>query len=298
MENKVIAYCNGGLGNRFFGLVGAMALAERIGRDYAINWKENNWCGCSFKDLFDTDKEIIEKTKKELGESYSYFSVCHMPIEPTHPEKNAHPNAIMIVDFKSIPEKTIIYTHDNIPCFFSDRVTSNLRALKLNRKIAEELRKFCFDNGIDKSVSGIHLRRTDADTPNRKQGYTDNGLVDYIQRRPAERFFICSDDRDTELNFRHLPNATIREKPAYVQKLSPGDWNRTITDDEGAVWPFNVDRTRQSSIEGFLDMLILSRTRIVTPADGGYMSLTINGGSSFLKFAEYFGQITMEELCR
>ena len=64
--SNVIIYCNGGLGNRFGALISGLALAKSINKEPIICWSENNWCGCSFQDLFNTNYIVVQKTTKEL----------------------------------------------------------------------------------------------------------------------------------------------------------------------------------------------------------------------------------------
>lgn len=296
MENKVIAYCNGGLGNRFAGLIGGMALAERIGRDYIICWNPNNRCGCSFKDLFNTDKEVIEKTTKELSEEYDCFSISHTKLDQGHLKVDANPNSIPIIDFRLLTDKTIVYTHNIIPGIFVKEIVKRLKLLKINKEnVLNKVKEYCAINKIDKTVSGIHLRRTDY--PKLKQGYSDEGLYEYLRNRNTDCFFICSDDKDTELKFKNLHNVIIRDKPVYVKKMVAGSWRQSIIGSEGIESQFNINRTREATIEGFIDILILSRTTIQTTASNSYMAITINGISTFLSAAQWFGQIPMEELC-
>jgi hypothetical protein len=70
-------------------------------------------------------------------------------------------------------------------------------------------------------------------------------------------------------------------KKEYPQKLIEGDWNDRIVDPEGRVFNFNVSRSRQASIEAFIDMLILSKTNIIET----------NKNSTFFQFANYYGVI-------
>lgn len=62
--------------------------------------------------------------------------------------------------------------------------------------------------------------------------------------------------------FKSLPNVKTFEKTHYVEKLVSGDWNEWITDNEGRKFKFNVNRKRESVIQAFIDLLILSKTNM------------------------------------
>ena len=63
---KVIIFCDGGLGNRLNSLLGGLFIANQTQSSPVICWPENNWCGCNFKDLFNTDIEIINDNINEI----------------------------------------------------------------------------------------------------------------------------------------------------------------------------------------------------------------------------------------
>ena len=57
---RLLAYCDGGLGNRLNALVTGILLARMAGFDLEVVWPVNNWCGARFCDL-------ISMTFLELG---------------------------------------------------------------------------------------------------------------------------------------------------------------------------------------------------------------------------------------
>ena len=94
------------------------------------------------------------------------------------------------------------------------------------------------------------------------------------------KYYICSDDKNTEDMFNKLENVFVHPKTSYVEKFKEGGWNDCIIDNAGRCNNFNVNRPRQSVIEAFIDLLILSRTNII-----------VNGPSTFLHFAKYYSAI-------
>ena len=75
-------------------------------------------------------------------------------------------------------------------------------------------------------------------------------------------------------------NIITLEKYHYTKKSVEGTWRESVADVDGRVFPYNVNRTPETVIEGFLDMLILSRTNILT-----------DSLSSFLFFAKIYSKL-------
>ena len=84
------------------------------------------------------------------------------------------------------------------------------------------------------------------------------------------------------MKFNQLENTVVFPKTQYVEKLKDGGWNDLTTDNEGRVFNFNVNRPKQSVIEAFIDLLLLSRTQIL-----------VNSVSSFLNFAKLYSKIKL-----
>ena len=93
---------------------------------------------------------------------------------------------------------------------------------------------------------------------------------------------MCSDEQSTEEQFSQLANVCVFPKTSYVQKLNDGTWTQTTTDTSGRIFNFNIDRPKQSVIEAFVDLLILSQT-----------SISVRNKSTFLSWAHRYS--TVEE---
>ena len=91
----------------------------------------------------------------------------------------------------------------------------------------------------------------------------------------SKRYFICSDDRITEERFDALPNVVRYIKTEYAGKLVEGGWLDQTTDTNGRVYNYNVNRPRQSVIEAFIDLLILSRTTIEFTVKSSFSRLAV-----------------------
>jgi hypothetical protein len=73
---------------------------------------------------------------------------------------------------------------------------------------------------------------------------------------------VCSDDKATEDKFAALPGVITFPKTQYPEKREDGDWNKDTMDSDGRRFLCNVKRSRESIIEAFIDLLILSNTTI------------------------------------
>jgi hypothetical protein len=273
----ITIFADGGMGNRFGSLVGGLITAKQINAVPMIAWPQNNWCGCSYSDLFVIDKIPVTdsdihtvfqdhvNTAFLIHENQSFNKLSQIF---AHTEQNI--NLLKQSNFGNI-----VYYHNKVPPYYSEQqIIDQLGQLKINSKILEEVKRFCQHNSIDKNTIGLHLRKTDVD------GVDDNKLYRQVIKQSNIQFFVCSDDLATEQRFSALPNVYVHPKTQYVEKLINGAWRQPMTDLEGRPTKYNVNRSAQSVIEAFIDLLILSQTTI---------QFTIK--SSFSKFAEYFSNV-------
>jgi len=265
--------CDGGLGNRLSGLVGGLIVARQYQLTPVIAWPENNWCGCSFHDLFDnttwpvTDHKIFEVFEQNLD------CVFIIHENQTHFKLNrCHGHTVDSLQLAGCLLNDIVYYHNKIPAYFTqDQIIQELGQLKINRDVLIWVQEFCQTHSIDNIVAGLHLRKTD------NLNLNEESLYVQVSNTPAQRYFVCSDDQATQERFAQLPNVCARIKTSYVEKLIPGDWYESTTDTDGRQTKYNINRNKQSVIEAFVDMLILSRT---------WIRPTVK--SSFSNFARYF----------
>ena len=275
---KIIIFCDGGLGNRFGVLIGGLITADSLNMEPVICWPENTWCGCSFEDLFDTNIQIIKSDINELF-SNNLDKVFLIHENQTSLKLNKvflhSENSLDIIDKLS---EDVIYYHNQIPNYFDlSKIIDKLNNLKIRQDIINSVKLFSKECDIDKKTNGIHFRKTDV--PNQ----LDEGKIyELIVQNANTKYYICSDDKDTEIKFSILKNTVVFPKTEYVKKLKDGGWNDSITDKEGRVFKFNVNRPKQSVIEAFIDLLILSRTQII-----------VDSTSSFLNFAKLYSNIEL-----
>jgi len=275
--NKVTIFCDGGLGNRLGVLIGGIITAKKLNLDYEICWPANSWCGCDFVDLFDTNKNIINKNINELflEDSDDVFLIHEN--QTKYKLKKIYSHSLQTLELLKNCENNIIYYHNQIPKYYDkSEIINTLSSLKIKKNITDEVKKFSKEHDIVNRI-GVHIRKTDF-----LPKVDDKIIFDEI-RNSNNLFFICSDDSETEKNFSNLLNVVIHNKKNYAEKLNPStSWNDKTVDYEGREFYFNIKRNSESVIEAFIDMLILSRTKIYN-----------NTMSTFLTFANHYSNLNL-----
>jgi len=273
-NRKIYIYCDGGFGNRFNILVGGLFLSKRFNLNPIIFWKENNWCGAKFSDIFYPTIRSMDFNGETFFKLNNLKVICH------DNQFNQQINSIQPNVFNSTQEISeyigndddVFYFNNLIPSWVDENFLQELnRLLKFKTEITNIVYSI-LQKHPSNTYSGLHFRKTD---------FVGIELVDedyyhnYIESNPNEKFFVCSDDQKTEIEFSRHPNVFTFEKSNYVQKYSDGEWNTWIVDSNGNQFPFNVDRNSQSVIEAIVDLLLLSNSNIINT----------NLNSTFLKTA-------------
>jgi hypothetical protein len=276
--NNIIIFCDGGLGNRLGTLIGGLLVSDLINYSPIVCWPENSWCGCSFDDLFEVNLPVIRNNINEIFSKHiDDVFLIHENQTNFNPKIKLKHSSETYTEAASFG-KTIVYYHNKISEVFSESESmSKLSFLKIKKSIINKVNSFVLKNEINKSTIGIHLRKTDS-----MYRIDDNSVINYVKNNLQQKYFVCSDDQQTESLFKILPNTIVNDKTSYVEKFKDGGWNDLTMDNEGRVFNFNVKRSKQSVIEAFEDMLILSKTNILQ-----------NSKSSFLFFANKFSNINI-----
>jgi hypothetical protein len=275
---KLIIFCDGGLGNRLGVLIGGILTAQKLDRTPILCWPENTWCGCSFNDLFDSEYQVINLDINKLFSQHIKDKFIIHENQTNLQLEQYHPSLEIIDFFKNINDENVIYYHNSIPQYFSqEEVLTILSKFNIKPNIKNNIFEFINKNKIDNNTLGIHFRKTDF-----QSFLNEEEIFNYINSNSQTNFFICSDSFETEKKFNTLNNVIIYPKNNYVTKLKEGSWNDLTTDNEGRQMNFNINRSKESVIEGFIDLLILSKTNIV-----------IESHSTFLKFAKLYNKINI-----
>lgn len=262
MKKKLYILCDHGLGNRIGGLVSGLKAAEIIQAQPIISWPIDNWCQAEFHELFTTDFEIADdKFSLELVDQIQkqgmpYFFVApiednlHMPVFYEHSLEAL---------YKVSSFNKIVYAAAKIPKSYvgKKQVTEIISKLKINIDILNKVKDFCDIHHINRNTIGLHIRKTDTGSL-----ADEEQIYQYVVENSSKKFFLCSDNPDTENKFLRLGNIVVFPKISQVEKLQIGEWRDSVTDETGRKYLFNVNRSKQQIIEAFIDMLILSRTTI------------------------------------
>lgn len=281
MKNKILIFCDGGVGNRINSLISGLALAKYFNLPYCIHWPENNWCAASFNDIFQTNHLISTVSLKNLkGKLEDAVMLLHDEIASAilNVTFSSAYNYTCIKDFEEkvvATNQTIFYYPAIIPEWIpQDLINRELQALQFTDFICEEVKVFIAQS-IGKPYYGLHLRRTDLNV-----GLTDHEVLSLVTRHKDKEFFVCSDDPIAESLASAHPNVHRRMKMSYVQKKnSQHEWLTPSEDDDGRISYGNIYRNKESVIEAIIDMLLLAHSEII-----GY------SGSTFQKIARTIGE--------
>lgn len=263
MANKLYILCDHGLGNRLGSLVGGLKTAELLQYQPVICWPINNWCQAEFYELF-RNNLTLESTEfsnnivnqiHDRGLPFFFISNFRQGLIDLNFYENS---ASAVEEIKKINQDALFSCAKLPKSYVSKEDTSKyLKILGVSKSIGRAVESFCLENKIDKNIIGIHIRKTDS-----ANQIDENIVFDNIRSNPNQRYFICSDDKEVENKFKTLSNVVIFSKSTYVEKLKDGQWRDNVKDKDGRNIIFNMNRPKQAIVEAFVDMLILSKTRI------------------------------------
>lgn len=257
---QILVYCDGGLSNRFGTVIGATWLANKLGASIKVYWPETKWCDCPLGDLITNYDSINLNLGSLFNDNEISYYITHIPKNNLIP--STHPNDIFKVDFS--PYTVIAYNADYIPTFLfgTQDLYEIINSWNINKKILDVVSTFIEKYELDNTVRGVHLRKTDMSVR-----LDENYIEDVIRANEDQRFFVCSDDLETENRFKKLDNVITFDKTHYVEKVK-----------SESNWEENVYRGKESVIQAFIDLLLLSRTTLTFK----------NPNSTFSLFAEIF----------
>jgi hypothetical protein len=245
--NPVIRiYCDGGMANRFGSLVSGLIAAEQYGWNPVVVWPENMGCGAALSDLFvNLPFDCFESV-----EPVDWPFVTHWPWEGRA--------LFNVTDLPSLVGKNIEFNEDKL-IFSKKRAIEILNKLTIHPEILDNACKFIREFNVNQSVFGLHVRGTDwADT--------DTLLGDARNRvkNKNQRFFVCSDEHNIEKEFNKFNHVCSLSKKHYATNCDN-----------------MVCRSKESVVEAFADMLILSRTTVIV------------NGSSFNNWARIYSKVNL-----
>jgi len=255
--NKISIFCDGGLGNRLSTLIGGLYLANKINYEFEIIWPQTRWCNCNFEDLYDENinhTNFNDNINDYIIDNNTTLIISHID--------NGYPKNIQfisqysnIIDMDFSNYNKIFYNHNSIPHYVDeDNSSKQLSLIKISNNILNEVKKFTNEFNINNETLGLHIRRTDSPMIT-----SDDEYFNYINNLNDKKIFVCSDEEEIEKSLKSkFSNVLVRNKSQYVEKFVDGPWRNNKLNGI-----FNVNRNKQSVIDAFIDMLILSRTNIL-----------------------------------
>ena len=278
--------CDGSFGNRYSGLIGGITLARLCNLPVKVSWPSTNMCRARFYELFswENDLEASDTNIREyypIGEQYNLLSCDASYLQFFKNQGRTEPGGMNVESFRNFvnsSDKPVFYytplLYDWIP---EEEIKQTIRDLKFGDGILDRVGKFLDENELRQGYYGIHLRMTDFVNI---ESFDVDHWIRTVSKVSDKKFFVCSDDPDTEARFNELPNAFSYKKVHKTEKyIAEGEWHHPYTDDDGRHSVFNVERGAEHVKEAVVDFILLS---LSNPFDTGKQS-------TFLKMAKRVG---------
>ena len=278
--------CDGSFGNRYSGLIGGITLARLCNLPVKVSWPSTNMCRARFYELFSTENnlEASDTNIREyypIGEQYNLLSCDASYLQFFRNPGRVEPSGLNVesfINFVNSSDKPVFYytplLYDWIP---EEEIKKTIRELRFSDDVLATVGNFLDENELRQGYYGIHLRMTDFVNI---ESFDVDHWIQTVAGASDKKFFVCSDDPDTEARFNELPNAFSYQKVHKTEKYIPeGEWHHPYTDDDGRHSVFNVERGAEHVKEAVVDFILLS---LSNPFDTGKQS-------TFLKMAKRVG---------
>ena len=216
-------------------------------------------------DLFDfNDNIILLNNNKEDGSSGLNYPDNIW--QPPHPYIHLHTSPPSDIKTKSILFRTNCLSINN---FNNLIIGKNYFQMKIQENIEQNIISFVRDKNIDKNTLGMHYRGTDRIV----SSDNINHFVEKCKSMSYKKYFICSDEPEAEKYLATKFNGSIYNKNTKVIKnpdFKHCGW--TFTNDEKKIASskfkissqYNVYRSLQQCIDGFIDAAILGHCKIIS----------------------------------
>ncbi len=275
MTRSIYIYCDGGFGNRYNALLSGLFLASEAKLNPIVVWPVNNWCGASYDDIFETPMSVLNRELAsfvaEKDKFHHLMEEDHLGMQVPYISPRNVTELAKLTDYIAASAKDVFYYVALIPaCINLDQIKPHLLAHPFRTETVKRAEDFLQSQKLTEFF-GIQIRKTDFGA----NGADDQNLYDLISSRADAMFFVCSDDKDVELRFAALTNVRIYDKQAHVEKLVNGGWNSHTADHSGRVYACNVNRSGLSVLEAIVDLLILSRSKIVRTSGSTFLSAAL-----------------------
>ena len=278
--------CDGSFGNRYSGLIGGITLARLCDLPIKVSWPSTQACRARFYELFSEENnlEASDTNIREyysIGEQYNLLSCDASYLQFFRNPGRMEPSGMNVELFRNFVNssfKPVFYytplLYDWIP---EEEIKQTIRDLRFSDGVLANVSNFLDENELRQGYYGIHLRMTDFVNI---ESFDVDYWTDVVRKESGKKFFVCSDDPDTEARFNDLPNAFSYQKVHKTEKYIPeGEWHHPYVDGDGRHTVFNVERGVEHVKEAVVDFILLS---LSNPFDTGKQS-------TFLKMAKRVG---------
>lgn len=252
----LIVVADGGLGNRLWPIVSALSMRTSLPK-YTVNvlWIKNQSCDITCNDLFN-DNIVSTINLEEVITIKPWFGI-ELITHKKHYCNNLVNRGISgrfklqphIVDALLQKEKDLII--DTPHALQSHYVNRELFPVIFRSILKGSVYTNIMDTiqtlKLDSSCVGCHLRGTDnpESSPNQIQQ-----TVNRIKKNSDNhRFFVCSDMKEIETQFKETPHVVMYDKTAYVTKKDPRHRKGFVQ---------NVMRSADSVLQSLTDICCLS----------------------------------------
>jgi len=286
-RNKLLVSVEGGLGNRLRGLISGIYLSEKLNLEMWVHWEVDHACGCEFEALFTNPFDMVQRKPEE---TYHDFFVRTLHGTTRYYGKRLLKDAELghrvivpesLSDFYQ--DTNVVYRSPELISFISQYETARiLHTLRPQKELLDTVNKFCHRHHIDKNVQGVHVRQTDNAHKDVKQYIQE--MQEQLNKDKQTCFFVCSDSLDTETHIINAfpDNVITFPKTTYPEKRNPQQgWIIHNSKRTSGIHKrtYNIVRSQSATLEGFYDLLILTRT-----------TLSIRGIGSFFMMAKLWSK--------
>ncbi|NBV87602.1 MAG: hypothetical protein EBS01_15345, partial [Verrucomicrobia bacterium] len=257
--------------------VSGLLLAEAAALKPIIVWPINNWCSAKFSEIFEnTEFEVVERELLEYSqekEKFHFFMTeDHLKLGVPFQSPLAVASLQEAVQFLHSDTRDAYYHSPLIPGYLQwEQLKPCIKNLRIQASITGRAESFIRENRLPNPYFGIQIRKTDFGA----NGANDHELMDVVSKAVDKTFFVCSDDKTVEQKFARLKNVVVYEKNAYVEKRQSGDWTELTADHSGRIYPCNVHRSAESVLEAIVDLLILSRSKVVKTSNSTFLNTAL-----------------------
>ena len=259
-SNKLINYCSGGLGNILLPLSSCIFLSKKTDRELIICNEPTFRCQIEISDLFNENFKCINKNELENFQPLKIYGNR----EDISFDKSLYSNGVLDklssshgctpinnLNLNDDSKNILIYHNDFIPQVNIEDSISELRKLKINDSIKEMSETFVHENRISNETIGVHARGTDFNSS--LEIYLKQ-IENVISETPNCKIFFCSDEDSWEkvVSDKFPNNLIVRRKKSNLTRYNPNNPN----------WSNNVLTDKNSVIDGFVDLIILSKCNL------------------------------------